>query len=74
LIGNHRITVDGDTARAISYIRAFHSSAPGQPVQHWDFLGEYHDDLRQTPDGWRITQRVCIPLASTGDLDLLAGR
>ncbi len=73
LIGNHRITVDGDAAEAVSYVRAFHSSVPGRPTQHWDFLGEYHDELRRTPTGWRITQRVCTPLASIGDLDLLAG-
>ena len=74
LIGNHRIAIDGDAATAISYIRAFHSSPLGQPAQHWDFLGEYHDELRRTRHGWRISQRVCIPLASTGDLDLLASR
>ena len=41
--------------------------------QFWDFLGEYHDTLVRTADGWRISRRVCIPRASTGTLDLLAG-
>ena len=72
LIGTHRITVEGDTATATSYVRAFHASAPGKPAQYWDFLGEYRDELRRTPQGWRISARVCIPSTSLGDLELPA--
>jgi hypothetical protein len=79
LIGNHRVQVDGHTATVISYVRAFHLAAGvgrmdrARPDQFWDFLGEYRDTLVRTPDGWRISRRVCVPRASTGALDLLAG-
>jgi hypothetical protein len=83
LIGNHRVRVDGDTATVVSYVRAFHcaDSATGgpdrmeraRPDQYWDFLGEYRDTLVRTPAGWRISRRICVPRASAGTLDLLAG-
>jgi hypothetical protein len=79
LIGNHRVQIEGDTATVISYVRAFHLAAGvdrmdrARPDQFWDFLGEYRDTLVRTPDGWRISRRVCVPRASTGTLDLLAG-
>lgn len=79
LIGNHRVRIDGDTATVVSYVRAFHLSPDvdrmerARPDQFWDFLGEYHDTLVRAADGWRISRRVCIPRASTGSLDLLAG-
>lgn len=72
LIGNHRIQVDGDRATSTSYVRAFHHSAADEPAQFWDFLGEYHDTWLRTADGWRITCRRCLPIATSGDLDLLA--
>lgn len=79
LIGNHRVQLDGDSATVVSYVRAFHPAVGvdrmerARPDQFWDFLGEYHDTLVRTPDGWRISRRVCVPRASTGTLDLLAG-
>ncbi|MEO9140205.1 MAG: nuclear transport factor 2 family protein [Jatrophihabitans sp.] len=72
LVGNHRIRIDADTATSTSYVRAFHRSAAGRPEQFWDFVGEYHDSWRRTDAGWRMTARVCRPLATVGDLDLLA--
>lgn len=72
LLGNHRVIVKGDTATSTSYVRAFHHSAPGRPAQFYDFVGEYHDRWVRTADGWRMTRRDCVPLATTGDLDLLA--
>lgn len=72
LTSNERVTVDGDHATSTSYIRAFHQSARGRPVQHWDFLGTYYDTWLRTAEGWRITCRVCRPLASLGELVLPA--
>jgi ketosteroid isomerase-like protein len=56
-ITNHDITVDGDTAHAISYFDAV------LRVEHKGFqllhaIGTYTDDLRRGDDGWRITHRV----------------
>ncbi|TAM90505.1 MAG: nuclear transport factor 2 family protein [Jatrophihabitans sp.] len=76
LVGNCRIRVDGDTATAVSYVRAFHLAAGAdpfgraQPPDYWDFLGEYTDTLRRTSSGWRIAIRECRPIAGTGSLRL----
>jgi ketosteroid isomerase-like protein len=56
-ITNHDITVDGDIAHAISYFDAV------LKVEHKGFqllhaIGTYTDDLRRTPNGWRISRRV----------------
>lgn len=56
-ITNHDITVDGDTAHAISYFDAV------LRVEHKGFqllhvIGTYTDDLRRGDDGWRISNRV----------------
>jgi hypothetical protein len=78
LLGNHRVRVDGDRASVTSYVRAFHLRAGVDPMQraepdrYWDFLGEYHDTLVRTADGWRIASRVCTPTAGTGRLELTA--
>ncbi len=70
LTGNHRIRLDGDRATSTSYIRAIDFSAPGRPVQHWDFVGIYDDTWLRTAAGWRITRRQCRPLGTVGDLVL----
>lgn len=76
LLGNHRVRVDGDTARASSYVRACHLAAGAdpfgraQPHEYWDFLGEYTDELVRTAAGWRISSRQCRPIAGTGTLRL----
>ena len=76
LIGNLRVSVDGDTATATSYVRAFHLAAGADPFaraephQFWDFLGEYTDSFARGPGGWRITARTCRPIAGSGTLRL----
>jgi SnoaL-like protein len=78
LLGNHRVRVDDDSASVTSYVRAFHfaagvaTMARARAEQHWDFVGEYHDELVRTADGWRITSRVCTPVAGVGGLELVA--
>lgn len=78
LLGNHRVRRDADRAVVTSYVRAFHlaagvaAMARAHAEQYWHFLGEYHDELVRTADGWRIASRVCTPLASVGTLDLAA--
>jgi ketosteroid isomerase-like protein len=59
LMGNPVITVDGDTARSTSYVRAQHyrtdHSNGGNTL---DMGGIYADELIRTQDGWRIAHRV----------------
>ncbi len=70
LTGNFRVRLDGDRAISTSYIRAIHFSAPGRPMQHWDFVGIWGDAWRRTDESWRITRRRCRPLSTAGDLVL----
>ncbi len=76
LIGTHRVRLDGDTATVTSHVRAFHLGAEARPLgraqseQYWDFVGEYTDVLHRTSNGWRITSRICRPIASGGSLVL----
>jgi ketosteroid isomerase-like protein len=50
------ITLDGDTASAISKWQHYHRAEDDSPyLKH---LGLYDDRFRRTPDGWRFTRRA----------------
>lgn len=51
LIHNLMVTTSGDTAEANSIMEGRSWPAGGE------FIGEYHDSFRRTPDGWRFSQR-----------------
>jgi len=66
LLGNYRSSVEGEEAEASCYVRAFHIGAD-HPELHYEMFGSYHDRLRRTADGWRISHRrleVCFELGS----------
>ena len=54
LIGNHIITVDGDSAPCNSSVLASRYAASND---NWTTAGRYDDVLARTPDGWRIPRR-----------------
>jgi hypothetical protein len=51
-----RDTLDGDRARVRSYF-AFYTKAAG--VTQLTVIGEYADEARRDPTGWKLTRRVC---------------
>lgn len=53
-LSNLSVELDGDTARAESYVIAWHEAPGGQTAT---LFGQYHDQLLRTPNGWRIDQR-----------------
>lgn len=62
-LGNVTIELDGDTATARSYVSAWHwytSNAAAGADRPADFacVGQYHDELRREPQGWRIAKRT----------------
>jgi hypothetical protein len=62
---NAYIDVDGDEARSLSYVLAWHwHNQVGGAVEPLptDILvvGGYQDRLRRTPDGWRIVERITV--------------
>lgn len=52
---NMAITVDGDTARARTYVDAVLMASDG--LTGLNAVGFYDDDLVRTDDGWRIARR-----------------
>jgi hypothetical protein len=52
---NVTITVDGDKATAVVYLRARHLNlSDASNNKFWDIGGYYTDHLVRTPDGWKI--------------------
>lgn len=58
-MSTHVIDVDGDQARSFCNggWRLIRKAVDGNPL--WEGTGWYDDALLRTPDGWRITRRVC---------------
>jgi ketosteroid isomerase-like protein len=53
LVGNHEISIDGDTAHMRTYVQATHEL--GSDAETLVILwAVYDDDLVRTADGWRI--------------------
>lgn len=52
----YHVDVDGDTARALTYTTS-HQVTKGIPDQVRLIVGRYHDELRRTDQGWRITSK-----------------
>jgi hypothetical protein len=71
LLGNYEARVDGDTAEASCYVRAFHTGAD-RPELTYEMFGMYHDRLRRTPDGWRISYRRLEVSLELGTRSVLA--
>ena len=60
---------DSDTASAVTYLQLYrHDGEPGRRISPMaglpEFVGEYHDTFRRTPDGWRFqTRRFVVVFA-----------
>jgi len=55
---NFAITVDGDRAKARSYVHAVLQAVPDDAASWVEALGHYDDEFVRTPDGWRISRRT----------------
>lgn len=71
LLGNLRVTVDGDTATADCYLVAQHVRAAAPGGDHYLLGGRYNDRLLRTPEGWRITSRTLHRMWATGNRDVV---
>ena len=58
MTSNLRIELDGDTARATSYVHAQHVRAGAEGGDNFTIGGSYRDELARTTDGWRFVSRV----------------
>lgn len=71
LLGNHRVRVDSDGARTLTYGRVHHVGAGPMTGAFYECLGEYDDSWRRTASGWRLTRRHFEIRISLGDVAVL---
>jgi hypothetical protein len=54
LFGSSIVELDGDSARALTYMQAVHVRDPAHPEHHFDTGGWYHTDHIRSSGGWLI--------------------
>lgn len=57
LLGNHRVTVDGATARSLTYARVHHVGAGPKAGAFFERMGEYVDHGTRRGRGWLLCFR-----------------
>jgi hypothetical protein len=57
LLSVYHVTVDGDRASALSYLTSYQVFENDTNVAK-TLVARYHDELRRTPAGWKISKRV----------------
>lgn len=55
IVTNHRIKVEGDSGRAVSYLHSVHTDEPDRPDQHEDHGAWYLFRFVRAGDRWRIS-------------------
>ncbi|WP_310742114.1 nuclear transport factor 2 family protein [Microbispora sp. H13382] len=71
LLGNHRVEIDGDRARSLTYARVYHQGAGAYEGRFYECFGEYEDHWQRTSEGWMLASRVFGMTMSTGDFGVL---
>ncbi|MGW0689687.1 nuclear transport factor 2 family protein [Streptomyces sp. NPDC002754] len=71
LLGNHRVTVDGDRARSLTYARVYHQGAGPWAGHFFECCGEYDDHWRRTEDQWLLCGREFTMTIRLGDFGVL---
>jgi hypothetical protein len=71
LLGNHRVVVNGDSARSLTYGRIHHVGAGPMEGSSYECMGEYDDEWTRTSAGWRISRRWFDIRIQIGDFSVL---
>lgn len=71
LLGNHRVQVDGDHARTLTYARVYHVGAGPKEGSFYECLGEYEDLWVRAERGWLISRRTFTIRIGLGDFAVL---
>jgi len=58
LLGNHQVTIDGDTATHRCHLQGQHVKTGTPGGDNFIVAGFYDDRLVRTPAGWRIAHRL----------------
>ena len=78
LLNVYHITIDGDRAKTLCYLTSYQVFEEN-PEAAIILVARYHDELKRTPSGWKISKRIMELLwgeskADDGYLDTLGGR
>ncbi|NUU24285.1 MAG: nuclear transport factor 2 family protein [Streptomycetaceae bacterium] len=73
LLGNHRVTVDGDRAQLTVKMRVHHIGAGDRAALTYECFGWYHAEAVRTADGWRIAVWRQEVTAELGTRELFVG-
>jgi hypothetical protein len=78
LLNVYHITIDGDQAKTVSYLTSYQVFKEN-PKAAIILVARYHDELKRTPAGWKISKRIMELLwgeekTDAGYLDSLGGR
>jgi hypothetical protein len=78
LLNVYHVTIDGEQASTVSYLTSYQVFEE-DPKAAIILVARYHDELKRTPDGWRISKRIMELLwgeskPDAGYLDALGGR
>jgi 3-phenylpropionate/cinnamic acid dioxygenase small subunit len=68
LVGNHEVTVDGDSATHRCYLQAQHVRKAAVGGANYLVGGRYEDRLVRTAEGWRIAHRTLVVMWIDGNL------
>lgn len=71
LLGNYRVTIDGDTARSLTAARVYHEGAGPMEGSFFECMGEYDDRWVRTGGGWKMSRRVFDMQIRRGDFAVL---
>jgi hypothetical protein len=58
LVGNHQVTVEGDTGTHRCHLQSQHVLESAEGGSNYIVGGYYEDRVVRTPDGWRIAHRL----------------
>jgi hypothetical protein len=68
MITNHRVTIDGDHARAVAYLHSVHLDDAQHPEVHGDHGGWYLCDLVRAGAGWKVARMKHVYLWRDGTM------
>ncbi|MFZ3566753.1 nuclear transport factor 2 family protein [Streptomyces sp. BH097] len=71
LLGNHRVTVDGDRARSLTYARVYHQGAGPWAGRFFECCGEYDDRWVRSEGQWLLCARTFSMTIQLGDFGVL---
>lgn len=71
LLGNHRVHLDGDRARTLTYARVHHVGAGPMEGSFYECMGEYDDRWVRTEHGWLLSRRSFQIRIGLGDFAVL---